>query len=333
MKKKFLCLLLALTLCLPFSSATVKAYEQISQENQERENLQKLELYQMMDDELREIGLSFEMLAKTQIDFSKTSEPPQARQENNRARMSEDPINFKDTDRYLSINQYAQKRYGSNPTEEEKMKMYLLYYFDVNDSDKTAGNVGPRLWMDYYCPEYMGENDESVYDAFIKTTYGAKLLNSTKRTAELVKSGSGLEKVSFSKLIKNWKSFKTWMATAKGLLKAGRFTKASFDYMNDGVLRKVKTVDDFMDYWDEALKSTPGEKVEENTREAIKTVVEGAVFSLCLGGPIGIVPTLANYTVTNLALTYLSLYDRAAINALAYTRSTRITLRQFDSWW
>lgn len=73
--------------------------------------------------------------------------------------------------------------------------------------------------------------------------------------------------------------------------------------------------------------------MEANTRKAIKTVVESAVFSLCLGGTIGIIPTIATYTVTNLALTYLSLYDRAAINALAYTRSTRITLRQFDSWW
>lgn len=37
MKKKFLCLLLALTFCLQYSSVTVKPYEQISQENQERE--------------------------------------------------------------------------------------------------------------------------------------------------------------------------------------------------------------------------------------------------------------------------------------------------------
>lgn len=331
--KKFLCILLALTFCLPFSSATVKAYEQLSQENQERENLQKLELYQMMDDELREIGLSFEMLAKTQIDFSRVSPPPQVQQENSRARMSEDPINFKETDKYFSINRYARNRYGSNPTEEEKMKMYLLYYFDVNDSDKTAGNVGPKLRTDYYCPEYMGENDDSVYNAFIKTTYGGKLLNSTRRTAELVKSGSGLEKVSLSKLIKNLKSFKTWVATAKGLLKAGRFTKDYYKYMNDGVLRKVKTVDDFMYYWDEAAKKIPRKEVEKNTRKAMRTVVESAVFSLCLGGPIGIVPIVATYTVTNLALIHLSLYDRAAINALAYTRSTRITLRQYASWW
>lgn len=114
--------------------------------------------------------------------------------------------------------------------------------------------MGPRLRTDYYCPEYMGENDESTYDAFIKTTYGGKLLNSTKRTAELVKSGSGLEKVSFSKLIKNWKSFKTVVGGIKSGKEYFEFYKETKDYFNDGVLRKVKTVDDFMYYWDEAVK-------------------------------------------------------------------------------
>ncbi|CEN28741.1 MAG: hypothetical protein L0F95_00985 [Lactococcus sp.] len=333
MMKKFLRLMLALTLMLPFGAATVQANDQLAVDQQEKENLQKLELYQMMDRNLREIGLSFEMLSKTQIDFSNTSYPSPVPEPTIRARAAVDDPNYEETKRYLSVNQYAQKRYGSNPTEEQKMKMYLLYYFDVEDSDKATGKVGPNLRRDYYLPDYMGENDENVYNAFIRTTYGGKTLERAKTTAELVKSGSGLEKISIKKLINNYRSIKTWVEEAKKSRKAWLFRKKADTYLKNDILRNVKMVDGFMRYWDEAVSKTPGERVDEKTKDTIKEFVIGAAFSVCLGTPIGIVAVVTQYTVSNLALTYLSLYDRAAINALAYTRSTRITLRQYASWW
>ena len=272
--------MLALTLIMPFGAATVQENDQLAVDQQEKENLQKLELYHMMDRNLREIGLSFEMLSKTQIDFSNTSYPSPVPEPTTRARAAVDDPNYEETKRYLSVNQYAQKRYGSNPTEEQKMKMYLLYYFDVEDSDKATGKVGPNLRRDYYLPDYMGENDENVYDAFIRTTYGGKTLERAKTTAELVKSGSGLEKISIKKLINNYRSIKTWVEEAKKSRKAWLFRKKADTYLKNDVLRNVKTVDGFMRYWDEAVSKTPGERVDEKTKDTIKEFVIGAAFSV-----------------------------------------------------
>ncbi|MBP1044345.1 hypothetical protein I6N95_25375 [Vagococcus sp. BWB3-3] len=266
MKKKFLVLLLSIVVTLPYAGGVAQATEQVSEPDQTRENLEKIELYQMMDSSLREIGLSLELLSKTQIDFENLDYESPVIADSVVPRGPDENIEFKETNEYLSINEFARKRYGNNPTEEEKMKMYLLYYFDVKDADKAAGRVGPKLRMDYYYPEYMGENDESAYQAFIKASYGGKLMKKATNTANLINNASGLEKVNLSRLKKNYKSIKTWVGEAKNVKENVSFLKDAHKYMSDEVLRNVKTTEDFIYYWDEAISKTPGERIDEKCK-------------------------------------------------------------------
>lgn len=127
--------------------------------------------YMLIESYLNEIGLSMEDLLATSIDFTTLEDhynPSQFVQSYNLQNFSGDNSNILNITKSFTID-----KYGSNASNTDFMKTFLLYYVDVHESDVEAGRVWGNLPKSYY-PDYMTDEDDRVYEAFINSRTGKK---------------------------------------------------------------------------------------------------------------------------------------------------------------
>lgn len=297
------------------------------------DHYEKANLLVALEEELVEIGLSLEIFANTSIDFEnlqyQSLMPTEERSERNLPAVTP-VVPFE----FPKVKQFATRIYGNNPTNDQLMHTFMLYYFDVHDYDRNAGLVGDRLPLRYY-PEYYTFNDTNAYNAFLRTTTGAKYLNFALSSYDTVTSLKDYFSQTSISEIRNQASFvKTTIASAKLKLDTKDLFKSIQSTFEDyNTLKSINSPEKFMEEISNMIDTQ--ETIDQASKKALKgmydTVLD-SVFLLLMGAnPIGIAGIATMY-VTAMATMYVSIIDLAAINTLAGTRNSRLNFRQLNNW-
>lgn len=298
------------------------------------DHYEKANLLVALEEELVEIGLSLEIFANTSIDFENLQYqsllPAEERSERNLPAVTP-VVPFE----FPKVKQFATRIYGNNPTNDQLMHTFMLYYFDVHDYERNAGLVGDRLPLRYY-PEYYTFNDTNAYNAFLRTTTGAKYLNFALSSYDTVISlkdyFSNLDIYNLKNHVSNVKKS---IAGYKTLEHGASFIDAIHKYFTEEKpsLESINSPEKFMEEISKIIDTQ--ETIDQASKKALKgmydTVLD-SVFLLLMGAnPIGIAGIATMY-VTAMATMYVSIIDLAAINTLAGTRNSRLNFRQLNNW-
>ncbi len=295
---------------------------------------EKANLLATIEEELLEIGLSFETLSKTSIDFQNLAYESQFPTQDYSTRnlpnvMDVIPFNFPD------VKRFAAQIYGQSPTNTQLMHTFMLYYFDVHDYDRNLGLVGDRLPA-RYLPRYYTFNDTNSYNAFLNTTTGTKYLNFAVVTHGVTTDlKSYFSNISLYDMRNHASNVKKTIGLAKGFLDSDEI----YDDVNRFLTQDIATVsaihsperfmEEIADIID--MKETVDQVTKNLIRDMYTTVLD-SVFLLVMGAnPVGLAGIATMYARAAVTM-YISVIDLAAINALAYTRNSRLNFRQLNEW-
>lgn len=281
-----------------------------------------------------DIGLSFETLAKTSIDFENLAYQAQFPTQDNSSRnlpnvMEVIPFNFPE------VKHFATQIYGQAPTNPQMMHTFMLYYFDVHDYDRNLGLVGDRL-PSRYLPRYYTFNDTNAYNAFLSTATGTKYLNFAVATHGVTTDlKSYFSNISLYDIRNHASNIKKTIGLAKGFHDSDEI----YDDVNRFLTQDIATVSSIHSperFLEEIaalidMKETIDQVTKDLVKDMYKTVLD-SVFLLVMGAnPIGLAGIATMYARAAVTM-YISVIDLAAINTLAYTRNSRLNFRQLNEW-
>jgi hypothetical protein len=337
MKKKIIIFLGILLMAAPAFISPVAAYATTDNYvDVSDDDYKKTELLTILEDELRKIGLSLKTFANTGIDFENMTPPVQARafaqpsaQTNELAPKSS--VNFP------QVKSLAKKLYGSNPTNDQLLYTFMAYYIDVYDYDRNVGKIGLNLPYSYF-PEYLTENDTNAYDAFFRTVYGKKWIEFAKASYDAAKGiGSGIKKVNdmtVEELKTGVTSISNEVISLENIEEFNEI-KEELEALSENTqeLIQIHSPEGMMELIDKKVsaKDTLGQTTIDAIKNRYKSVFTQVFTILASSTPAGLLAVTVAYE-TALVPLYMDIYDRAAINTLHYTRSLRLTLREYASW-
>ena len=162
------------------SNASEIDFVQVSDENHQR-----AEEYGLIEGYLREIGLSIEDKLNTNIDLTEID--PDDYNNPNIVPLANTTSTENESNMFLQSKHFATNLYGTNASNEEVIKTFLLYYVDVHDADRNAGRVWGNLPNHYY-PEYMTSEDNRVYNSVMYNLGNGMLIDLFSNAAQVANS-------------------------------------------------------------------------------------------------------------------------------------------------
>jgi hypothetical protein len=337
MKKKIIIFLGILLMAAPAFISPVAAYATTDNYvDVSDDDYKKTELLTILEDELRKIGLSLKTFANTGIDFENMTPPVQARAFAQPSAQSNE-LAPKSSVNFPQVKSLAKKLYGSNPTNDQLLYTFMAYYIDVYDYDRNVGKFGLNLPYSYF-PEYLTENDTNAYDAFFRTVYGKKWIEFAKASYDAAKGiGSGMKAVSnisVEELNKRVTSISDVADTLQSYLELTEL-KEDLEALSENTqeLIQIHSPEGMMELIDKKVsaKNTLDQAKKDIIKDSYRSVFTQVLTILAGSTPAGLLAVTVTYE-TALVPLYMDIYDRAAINTLHYTRSLRLTLREYASW-
>lgn len=305
----------------------------------DQELLERVELYSMLEEILQKFGLSMSLFTNTNMDTQHmTYQLPdrlQKQLENGTLESTTTTMASK-----IQTTEDLRKRTKNVFRTRNFEKTYLLYYFDLYDVDREAGKVGPLIDSDLYYPDYATSEDDRVYDNFLTSMYWIKVAQTLTGTYDTVNAFEDVhESVLDVRALNKRVSFIKKRATEVNFgLHLYALAKAFKNAWNNGKdLIEISSPEGMVEYMEESfatmkIESEISTDVVDNFKDTARDLV-GITMEAIKGVPkvaLSKIPTLYHSFVV---ATAVSVADKAAILGLGYSRSLRLTMRQYDSWW
>lgn len=292
------------------------------------ENYQRAQQYVLIEGYLREIGLSIEDILNTNIDLTEID--PDDYNVPNIVPLANIESTGYESNIFLQSKHFATNLYGTNASNEEVIKTFLLYYVDVHDVDRNAGRVWGNLPIHYY-PEYMTNEDDRVYNIVMHNLGNGKLIDLFSNAAQAANSIPNV--TALPNLLNKVENIEIGIENIKSLVDIQSFGNSIYQgFLSHNGFENISDPETFIQEVNTIIDSeTTYTQAEKDLLKNYTTSILSMAFGALAGIPgVGLIPIVGLYTTSMLIFTS-TIYDQAILNSLAYTRNTRLGFRYLNS--